>query len=171
VVDRPATSSGARVSLRPARPEDEDFLRRVYGSTRADELAVTGWDDATKQAFVAQQFRAQRDYYMANYEGASFDLILVDGEPAGRLYVIRWPETLRVIDISLLPEHRGRGIGEGLLRSLLDDAAAAGTTLTIHVERQNRAMTLYRRLGFEEIEERGVYVLMEWRPAGAAEKK
>lgn len=143
------------------------FLSRVYASTREEELAVTGWDDATKKAFLEQQFRAQHDYYVANYEGASFDVILVDGEPAGRLYVMRGSETVRVIDISLLPGYRGRGIGEGLMRSVMDDAAGAGTSVTIHVERQNRAATLYRRLGFEELEERGVYLLMEWRPPRA----
>jgi len=164
VADATNTSSGARVSLRSARPEDEDFLRSVYSSTRAEELAVTGWDEATKAAFLAQQFRAQHDYYVANYEGAAFDVILVEGEPAGRLYTIRWSETLRVIDISLLPEQRGRGIGESLMRSVMDEAAATGATVTIHVEHQNRAMSLYRRLGFAPIEERGVYVLMEWRP-------
>jgi GNAT superfamily N-acetyltransferase len=157
-------TAGVRVSLRPARPSDEDFLRRVYASTREEELAPTGWDDATKEAFLAQQFRAQHEHYVANYEGAAFDIVLVEGEPAGRLYVMRWPETIRVMDISLLPGHRGRGIGARLLERLMDEASAVGKPVTIHVERNNRAMTLYERLGFEEVEERGVYVLMEWRP-------
>jgi ribosomal protein S18 acetylase RimI-like enzyme len=166
VTDRASGPASAFVSLRPARPEDEDFLRRVYSSARAEELAPTGWDDATKEAFLAQQFRAQHEHYVANYEGASFDVILVDGEPAGRLYVMRWPETIRVMDISLLPEHRGRGIGAHLLGALMDEAAEAGKPVTIHVERDNRARALYRRLAFEDVEVRGVYVLMEWRPPG-----
>jgi ribosomal protein S18 acetylase RimI-like enzyme len=166
VPDREPRVEAARVALRAETAEDAGFLARLYASTRADELAVTGWDDATKEAFLAQQFRAQHDYYVANYEGASFDVILVGGKPAGRLYVMRSPDTFRVIDISLLPDHRGRGIGEGLMRSVIDEAGAAGTTVTLHVERHNRAITLYRRLGFEEIEDHGVYLLMEVRPPG-----
>lgn len=157
-------SSGACVSLRHARAEDEDFLRRVYSSTRMDELEPTGWDDATKAAFLTQQFSAQQAHYLANYEGATFDVILAAGDAVGRLYVARWDDEIRVMDISLLPEHRGRGIGAHLIRSLLAEAAVASKKVTIHVERQNRAVTLYRRLGFEDLEERGVYVLMEWRP-------
>lgn len=148
------------VSLRPAAEADEPFLLQVYGSTRAEELAVTGWDEATKAAFVQHQFRAQQDYYRANYTGASYDVILVDGEPAGRLYVARWDDEIRVMDIALLPEFRGRGAGERLIRELMAEAADAGKAVTIHVEAQNRALTLYRRLGFELVEERGVYLLL-----------
>ena len=152
------------VVLRPVTPGDMDFLARVYASTRAEELAVTGWDDATTDAFLAQQFRAQDDYYRAAYEGATYDVVLVNGEPAGRLYVARWPDEIRVMDISLLPEHRGKGVGEGLMRELMDEAAAGAKPVRIHVERHNPAMTLYRRLGFEDVEDRGVYLLMQWRP-------
>ena len=152
------------ISLRPALPEDRDFLGRVYASTRTEELAVTGWDDATKDAFLAQQFNAQDDYYRATYENASYDVILVDGEPAGRLYVARWADEIRLMDISLLPECRGRGIGEQLIRALLDEARAAGKPVTIHVERGNRALSLYRRLGFGMIADKGVYLLIECRP-------
>lgn len=156
--------SSASVTLRPARPEDEDFLRRVYGSTRAEELAATGWDEAMKEAFVAQQFDAQRTHYLSNYESATYEVILVDDAPAGRLYVARWPDEIRVMDIALLPEFRGRGIGTRLLHDLLAEADVAGKIVSIHVERNNPALSLYRRLAFEEAGERGVYLLLK-RPA------
>ena len=153
------------MSLRPSAPDDDDLLRRVYASTRVEELAVTGWDDVTKDAFLAQQFEAQRDYYRANYDGASYDVILVEGQPAGRLYVARWDDEIRLMDIALLPEHRGKGVGTHLLKRLMEEADRSGKPLTIHVERQNPALTLYRRLGFEVAADRGVYVLMRWEPA------
>ena len=155
---------GESVSLRPALPEDEDFLRRVYGSTRVEELAVTGWDDAAKDAFIAHQFDAQQKHYLANYEGASYDVVLVDEQPAGRLYVARWPEEIRVMDIALLPNYRGRGVGSRLLRELLDEADRTGKAVSIHVERNNSALSLYRRLGFEEAGDRGVYLLLRRPP-------
>ena len=150
--------------LRPARAEDRDFLLRVYASTREEELRLVDWDDAQKAAFVAMQFEAQDAYYREHYDPATFDVIEVEGEPAGRLYVARWEDEIRIIDIALLPEHRGRGIGTALLRALLDEAAEAGKRLSIHVELNNPARRAYERLGFAPVEERGVYVLMEAAP-------
>ncbi len=89
------------------------------------------------------------------------------GEDIGRLYIERWPSQHCIIDIAFLPEHRGKGLGEALLRDLLDEAAAAGKDVSIHVEKLNPAMRLYRRLGFVTEEDKGVYDLMRWR-AGTA---
>ena len=150
--------------LRPARAEDRDVLLRVYASTREEELRLVDWSDEQKAAFVRQQFEAQDAYYREHYDPVTFDVIEVDGEPAGRLYVARWDEEIRIIDIALLPEHRGRGIGTELLRALLDEAAEAGKRLSIHVELNNPARRLYERLGFAPVEERGVYLLMEAAP-------
>ena len=166
MADPAPVSAGGRVSLRPARTDDEDFLRRVYASTRTDELEVTGWDEATKESFLHQQFRAQHDHYVSNYEDAFYDVILVDGEPAGRLYVAHWPEEIRVMDISLLPAFRGRGIGGHLLTAVLEEASQSQKPVTIHVEHANRARALYDRLGFEEVDAGDVYVKMRWTPEG-----
>jgi len=151
------------VSLRPITPADDAFLARVYASSRAEELAVTGWPEEQKADFCRRQFDAQSAYYAANYPGASFQIIERDGWPVGRLYVDRWEKEIRIVDITLLPEFRGSGAGTKLLRELQDEARRAGKSLTIHVERFNRALTLYHRLGFEQIEDKGVYLLMEWK--------
>jgi ribosomal protein S18 acetylase RimI-like enzyme len=138
----------------------------VYASTRAEELAVVPWDEPTKQAFLAQQFEAQDVHYKRHYPDASFEVIEVDGEPAGRLYVHRADEEMLIIDIALLPPFRGRGIGAELLRELIDEADASERKLSIHVERENRARTLYDRLGFEVVEDDGgIYLLMQRAPA------
>jgi ribosomal protein S18 acetylase RimI-like enzyme len=137
----------------------------VYASTRAEELAVVPWDDAQKEAFLRSQFEAQDAWYREHYADASFDVILVDGEPAGRLYVHRGDRETRIVDIALLPEHRGIGIGTTLLRDLLAEADAAGKRVTIHVERFNPALRLYERLGFSIAEDRGVYLFLERSPA------
>jgi ribosomal protein S18 acetylase RimI-like enzyme len=156
------------VSLRPVRPDDEEFLCRVYASTRTEELAAVPWTEEEKAAFLRMQFAAQHRYYRESYTSSRFDVVLVDGHPAGRLYVARWPGELRIIDIALLPEFRRRGTGTALLRSLLEEGAARGVPVRIHVERQNPALALYERLGFRLLEDRGVHLFLEWRadPAG-----
>lgn len=153
-----------RPALRTIRAEDRDFLLRVYAGARLEELALTNWDETQKQAFLVQQFEAQHHHYQTHYPGARLDLIVLDDEPIGRLYVARWREEIRIMDIALLPEHRHRGIGGGLLRDLLEEAAATGRRLTIHVERYNPALRLYQRLGFEPVGETGVYLLLAVEP-------
>lgn len=149
-------------SLRPITPEDESFLASLYASTRAEELAQTNWSDEQKTMFCRMQFNAQTEDYRRNYSDASFQIIERGGVAVGRLLVLRSDEAVHVIDIALMPAHRGAGIGTKLLGELQDEAKAAGKKLSIYVERFNPARRLYDRLGFRQIEERGVYFLMEW---------
>ncbi len=125
-------------------------------------MALTDWDDGQKAAFCGQQFTAQRTWYEEQYPSASFQVIEADGAPAGRLYVDRSAEEIRIVDISLLPDFRARGIGSALLRGLQREASASAKTLSIHVERFNRALNLYRRLGFAAAGDHGVYLLLRW---------
>lgn len=152
------------ISLRPAGSSDRDFLLRVYASTREEELRLVDWSADQKAAFVRMQFEAQDAHYREHYQPATFDVVEVDGEPVGRLYVARGEDEIRIVDVALLPEHRGRGIGTALLRARLGEAATAGKRLTIHVEKHNPARRLYERLGFRESADDGVYVLMEATP-------
>jgi GNAT superfamily N-acetyltransferase len=155
------------IRLRPATTDDEAFLFRVYASTREEELALVGWDDGRKDVFLRMQFAARERHYRQHYQDATFDVVTKDGEAVGLLYVARWSAEIRIIDIALLPEHRGRGIGTGLLERLLADGAAVSKPVTIHVERFNPALGLYERLGFSPVEDKGVYLLMA-RPASPA---
>jgi len=150
------------IFLRPITPEDVSFLAGVYASTRTEELVVTGWSDEDKAVFCRGQFDAQSAHYRENYPGASLQIIERDGVSIGRLYVAHWEREIRIMDIALLPEHRGSGIGTKLLRDLQEEARSAGKSLTIHVERFNPALRLYQQLGFQQIEDKGVYLLMEW---------
>jgi GNAT superfamily N-acetyltransferase len=156
------------LTFRPIADADLPFLARLYASTRMEELAVTGWSDAQKIAFLQSQFDAQHRHYQTHYTGSDFFVIEQAGQAIGRLYLARWTSEHRIVDIALLPEHRGRGLGSGLLADLLDEAAAAGKAVTIHVEKFNPAMSLYRRLGFVAAGEEGAYDLMRWVPSPAA---
>jgi ribosomal protein S18 acetylase RimI-like enzyme len=154
----------AKVTLRSVRPDEGEFLFRVYASTRVAELAPVPWKAEQKDAFLRQQFQAQDAEYRGAYPQAGFDVIEIDGAPAGRLYVDRGSDDIRVIDIALLPEYRGRGVGSALLQSLLDEAAEARKRVSIHVELNNPARRLYERLGFQPVATRGIYLLMEATP-------
>lgn len=152
------------LSLRPITDADLDFLCRLYASTRMEELAVTDWTPEMKEAFLRQQFEAQHYHYQTHYQGADFWLLEKDGAPIGRLYVARWPKEIRLVDIALLPEHRGQGLGTALIRELLAEGEASAKPVSIHVEMFNPAMRLYEGLGFVAIGEHGPYKLMQWSP-------
>jgi len=155
------------VTLRAAAPEDEPFLRRVYASTRADELERVPWSDEMKRRFCDMQFDAQDTDYRARWKDMSYDVVVVDGKPAGRFWRTFTPENVHVLDLAILPEFRGRGAGTALLRQVLDDAASSGRTASISVEKFNRARALYERLGFRVVTETDVHYRMEWRPAAS----
>jgi len=152
------------LALRPTGPADAEFLYRVYASTRYEELAPLGWPPEQVEAFLRMQFHAQDTHYRTHFPAAAFDIVLIDDEPAGRLYVDRRPDEFRVVDISLLPEYRGRGAGSALFAALFAEATAAGLPVRIHVESFNPARRLYDRLGFVQTDTTGVYHLLEWVP-------
>jgi ribosomal protein S18 acetylase RimI-like enzyme len=152
------------VVLRPMTDADLPFLEQVYASTRTDELAQTDWSEAQKSQFIAFQFQAQHQHYRTHYHDAQFFVIERAGVDVGRLYLHWRTDELRIVDIALLPEARGHGLGNALLVALMQRAADAGKSVSIHVEQMNPAMRLYRRLGFEKIGEHGIYHLMQWNP-------
>lgn len=154
------------LSFRRIASEDLPFLYEVYASTREQELAPLPWSDAQKEAFLRMQFEAQRRDYEQRFAEASFDVVVVDDRPVGRLYVDRRPEAIHVIDIALLPGHRNLGIGTSILRGLQREAADAGKRVTIYVEQSNPARRFYDRLGFMQIGDAGIHLLMAW-PGGA----
>lgn len=162
-----------KVSFRAVTDKDDEFLLSVYASSRAEEMALAPWNDEQKHAFLTMQFEAQAVQYRERYPEANFQVVLLNGEPVGRLYVARLPDQIRIIDIALLTEHRGKGIGEPILRDLMDEAARAGKPVRIYVESFNRSRALFERLGFAPIEDNSLYMLMEWtsEPEGRGEEK
>jgi ribosomal protein S18 acetylase RimI-like enzyme len=159
---RSATRFG--IAYRTATEDDLPFLAEIYMSTRREEVAQTGWPAEEQEAFLRHQHEAQHDHYAKAYAKAERLVIERGGEGIGRLYLLEGAEEMRIVDIALLPEARGAGIGEAILRDICEDVAGRGKIVTIHVEKFNPAYRLYERLGFVATEEKGVYDLMEWRP-------
>jgi ribosomal protein S18 acetylase RimI-like enzyme len=151
------------VSFRAIVDSDHQFLRDLYASVRAAELAPVAWPQEAKRQFLDDQFALQHQHYLKNYVGA--DLLLIEryGMPIGRIYVYRTATEIRLMDIALVAEQRGCGIGSALLHELMDEARATNRQLTLHVEPDNPAQRLYQRLGFSLIEHRGVYDFLGWK--------
>ncbi len=145
------------IALRPAAESDRDFLRRLFASTRETELAFLPGGAPARAVFLESQFNAQLESYRRSFPHANHDIIEVNGAAAGRLYVDRGQKVLQLIDISLLPAYRGRGMGTALLQALLAEAAQAAGTVSLSVATSNPARRLYERLGFRTVSCDGMY--------------
>lgn len=157
----------AGLAMRPATDADGPFLAELYASTRADEVAGFGWPPEMQQAFVAQQHAAQRAQYAAAYPEADHLIVERAGCAIGRVLLSTGDGDLLLVDIALLPEDRGQGLGTALLRDIIAAAASERRPVHLHVEKSNPARRLYARLGFGLAEDRGIYDFMV-RPAGVA---
>lgn len=164
-VSPPAARNPPPFALRPVAPPDEGFLLRLYAMTRADELARTGWDAAQRDVFIRSQYQARRADYALRYPGAEHSLITVNSRDAGVWMVWRTPAEILLVNIELLPEHRGRGIGSALIRGLIAEAKAIRVPLTLSVREENRAASrLYQRLGFSIDARAHGYLMMRHKP-------
>ena len=150
--------------LRPAGPDDSDFLVEVYASTRADEMALVPWTDEQRSMFIRSQFAAQQEHYAQKYPAANHDIIVSDDRRVGRLYVARLDHEIRIVDITLLPAERNTGIGTYLIKQLLDEANHTGKITRIYVEEFNPSLSLFQRLGFSPSEQHGIHLLMQCNP-------
>lgn len=158
---QPSISS---VTTRPANPADDDFLARLFLSTRPELLSIN-LPEAQKEALIKMQFNAQHQQYDACYPHADSRIILRDNAPLGRMLVARDEAEIVLVDIALLPEYRGAGIGSALLQQLLVEAAETHKRVRLQVFKMNPALRLYERLGFAISADQSMYWEMIFEPS------
>ena len=158
-------AAAAGITLRPCVEADLPFIADLYVSTRAGEFDAMGWPAEMQRAFLLSQHAAQHRHYRAHYPDAHWSIIERGDERIGRFYWHATSRELHVIDISLLPQHRGGGIGGALLIDLIAHAETQGKDVSLQVEKHNRARNLYHRLGFAKTADDGVYETLR-RPSG-----
>jgi ribosomal protein S18 acetylase RimI-like enzyme len=162
VILRP-TANIVAPTLRPEVPADGPFLLELYAGTRQEELDAIGWPAAMREAFVRMQCNAQQQGYRAAFPQAEFAVILMGELPVGRIVIDRSEHEILLVDIAVLPAHRGRGIGTALIQQLLGEAAPAKKPVRLSVLKGQRAAGLYQRLGFQKMGEDALREQMEWR--------
>jgi ribosomal protein S18 acetylase RimI-like enzyme len=158
-----------QVTLRAATADDEPFLVQVYCSSRADEMARVPWTEEERQAFLQFQFVSQNSYYRERFPDAAYEVILANGQPAGRLYTLR-ETAIRILDIAVLPEFRKRGIGSLLISRLVTEAEETTKAIQIYVEAFNPSLEFFEKRGFSRTAEDGLNYLLEYRPGSCADE-
>jgi GNAT superfamily N-acetyltransferase len=156
--------NGRAVSLRPVSPEDENFLSELYATTRSEEMKLVPWSEAQKAAFLKSQFQAQLGHYRDHFPDAQHQIITLDCRPVGRLQLHRRAHEIRILEIALLPQYRGTGIGTPLIKQVMEEGARERKPVTIYVDSRSPARDLFQRLEFSTVEDNGINALMKWQP-------
>jgi ribosomal protein S18 acetylase RimI-like enzyme len=158
--DDRSDAAHTHIALRPATLADRELLQAIYESTRIGEFLAAGFEAEKVRDLLSHQFAMQDQHYRRRYPLAHFDIVLSGVTPVGRLYHDWSGDEARVIDIALLPRHRGNGIGTRLMTMIVAEAARRAMGVTLNVETENPVKSLYRRLGFEKTGANGIYERM-----------
>ncbi len=160
------------VLLRPVETVDMEFLFHVYANTRAEEMALTGWDEVAIEQFLRSQFSLREEHYHSYYSQANFDVILLGDQAIGYLYVERSSDELRVVDLAIQAGDRNHGVGTLIMTRLLDEAKTNNKPLNIQVIKNNfGAQRFYERLGFRFTGDEGMHFQMQWTQEEAGKRE
>ncbi len=150
-----------KIYFRPISNTDFPFLKKLYRSTRVNELKTHRWNKEQEDKFIEFQFNAQHSHYINSFKGADFLIVIWNKTDIGRLYLWRLESQIRIVEITLLEKYRGKSIGTKILTELIDESNKSGKKLNLHVKHNNPALKLYERLGFKIIDDTGVNYFME----------
>jgi len=155
------------VSSRPEAAEDEPFLQRLIMQTISEQLMAWSWPEPMREHLLGIQCTARRAAH-AGLPGRESRILSADGHDAGWLVVADLEDEVRLLEIMVLNEQRGKGIGSAGIGEVLAAAARAGKPARLTVDVLNsRAIALYQRLGFARIGGNEVQQVMERSAAGA----
>lgn len=155
-------NSGAGCALRPALPADEPFLRHLFTETHATLQLLPS---ELRPQLAAMQYSGRELTYSANHPTAKNWILLdAEGTPAGRHLVERTPYGYLGVDLAVLPAYQGRGFGTAALLLLQQQTAELGppAECRLRVTRNNPALRLYLRLGFQPMAEDELSYEMVW---------
>ena len=152
-----------RITLRPVvLPDDESFLLELFADTQ-NEIADLPIEESQKRSLIEMQYKAQRRQYAAQFPDAAHLIVLFEGQPVGRYLYVDGAKEIIAIDLTVLAEHRSRGIGSAVLSNTIEKAAGSGKKITLHVLTTNqRAKSLYEQLGFKTTGMTPTRFEMEW---------
>lgn len=161
----PEREEPVRYALRPEVEADTAFRLALFRTSRGEAWDHVPLPPDMLARIMEQQFHIQTQGYRTAYPDARLEIVTVDGAPVGRLATHRDAASVHLVDIALVPERRGQGIGEAILRALMAEAAAAGTPLGLQVARDNPgAQRLYHRLGFVLTAANDTHLTLAWLP-------
>lgn len=140
--------------IRTATPDDHDLIYTLKSqSVRPYVEKIWGWDESYQE----------KDFDSDFSQIEQFKVIEINGKFIGFVQCYLEHSCYHVVEIHLLPEYRGRGMGSGILKALQKTCMAQGRKIQIGCFKENnRAKDLYQRLGFIQTGETDTHHILEW---------
>ncbi|MDQ2846549.1 MAG: GNAT family N-acetyltransferase [Actinomycetota bacterium] len=152
------------IRLRPATETDAAFLTDVVIEATRDQQRLAA--DFDEQSFRERFQQWTLEQIAAADADNAVSVIELDGQPAGRLRVVRTADSIELAGIQFRPRYQSSGVGSSIIDGLKAEAVASDRTFTLGVEKDNpRARSLYQRLGFVQTGESDSEYLMRWDPS------
>ena len=117
---------------------------------------ILGWDEKVVGEYNDRNWRDKRPR-----------IILYENEPIGTIYVEEAEEHTEIAQFILISEYQNQGIGTHILEGILDISDKAGSVVKLEVLKENPAISLYRRYGFEITGSNEFLYQMERKPDGS----
>lgn len=152
----------AGVSLRPQTEADLPFVEELVIAVREDEPGFRHLLPDERVRLLKEQHQLQWSHYRKVFPAAHFLLILADGQPVGRFYLDHAADHLRVIELSILPDYQGHGIGRRLMETIQAEAARRRHPVRLSVVNGNPVERFYATLGFVRDGLNGSHLRMRW---------
>jgi ribosomal protein S18 acetylase RimI-like enzyme len=149
--------------LRTVISDDEAFLKELFFDVRSVEFTQIGFPLDQLTPLLSMQYNAQSKSYNAQYPDAEHSIIELSNEKIGRLLVSKEEQKSYLVDIAILHNFRGKGVGS----ILLDKLKAESESVNLSVYKTNfGAIRLYEKHGFAVTKDDGMYIEMEWKNVG-----
>ena len=152
--------------LRPeaANGADEPFLFALFTSTKAPEMALMPVGEAVKEHLLRMQYRSMTATYHHQYPTARFEIVMINGQDAGRLITDVNAERVYYVDIAIMPQLQGGGVATALMNAVLREPKRLGIPGRVKVMGSNAAsLRLCQKVGFTVTAREPPYVDLEWR--------
>ena len=142
-----------RLSSRPPAELDKPFVRDVHHA---------GYRDVVLAQFGSWEPERQDQFFEQKWNHPRLEILVADGADCGFAIVEFQVEEIRLVELVIGPAWQGRGLGTLFMRRLLSRSNELRTPVRLQVLHRNRAIELYRRLGFAELSRTETHILMEW---------
>lgn len=142
------------ITTRAAVHADMEFARSVHHRA---------YREVVLQQFGLWEEKAQDEFFAKGWSAAPHEIVLCDELPIGYICVEYSERVIHVRELVIDPDGQGQGVGTYILRGVLEHARVRQVPVRLGALHANRAVNLYRRLGFLEYGRTDTHILMESR--------
>jgi len=151
------------ISMCPVEANHSEFLFKVFTQSRPDLAFIDAVNEEAKTSILYQQFKIEEQQFIEMCPKAEFNIVMLNNQPIGRLYIYYGENTDRILQIGLIEKYRAMGIGKKIVTMIIEAALRKGKTVSLQVAWFNqRAYNFYEKLGFKVVENKGVSYEMHY---------